>query len=330
MEITSDDSPTELVGPADDDFHEPGDHRWFHETVWYWFFVPERRLGGWLYNWIRPNVGVSGGGCWIWDDTTSSHLEVPYYACYANLRLPEARDLRHLTFPSGVSVRAVEPLSRYELAFADRDIIALELEYEAVMPPWVPHSTGSSPSGGGTVGEHPRAHHLDQVGRVTGELVLHGERLDVDCLAIRDRTWAPRPERWKDGQVGYSNGASDDVAFLASTAGEEVRSGYLARDGRRAALVEGTRRLDRHPDHGYLRRITVEAVDSDGRELRAEGRSVSRMAIPIPGVHGVVWTSLVEWTVDGTPAWGEDQDAWPIHGWSAFRRRGSRLEPAAP
>ena len=44
------------------------------------------------------------------------------------------------------------------------------------------------------------------------------------------------------------------------------------------------------------------------------------MAMPIPGVHGVVWTSLVDWTIDGVQAWGEDQDAWPINGWSAFRR----------
>jgi hypothetical protein len=25
-------------------------------------------------------------------------------------------------------------------------------------------------------------------------------------------------------------------------------------------------------------------------------------------------------TIDGVPAWGEDQDAWPINGWAAFRR----------
>jgi len=37
-----------------------------------------------------------------------------------------------------------------------------------------------------------------------------------------------------------------------------------------------------------------------------------------------VWTSLVRWSIDGVDAWGEDQDAWPIHGWSAFRR--PRLE----
>ena len=57
-----------LVGPADDDFHPaPDGEWWWHETCWFWFFVPERKLGGWLYNYVRPTIGVAGGGCWVWD-----------------------------------------------------------------------------------------------------------------------------------------------------------------------------------------------------------------------------------------------------------------------
>jgi hypothetical protein len=42
--------------------------------------------------------------------------------------------------------------------------------------------------------------------------------------------------------------------------------------------------------------------------------------MPVPGVHGVCWTSLVHWDIDGVDAWGDDQDAWPVHGWAALRR----------
>ena len=60
----------------------------------------------------------------------------------------------------------------------------------------------------------------------------------------------------------------------------------------------------------FRARILVDVVHSDGRELHAEGESVSRMAIPISGVHGVCWQSLVRagrstW-ID---VWGDDQDA---------------------
>jgi hypothetical protein len=327
MKIDSDDSRHDLLQPEDDAFHPPNafddlfrssNLRWFHETAWFWWFVPEHKLGGWFYNWIRPNIGTSGGGAWVWDDTTFFHLEVPYYACYSNLALEPSADLRQFTYPSGVSVKCLEPLTRYHLGFADRDLIAVDLDFDAVMPPWV----------GSPAGDPPAAIHFDQVGRVTGTMTLEGTTYDVDCLAIRDRTWSPRPERWKDGRVGYCNACNDDVAFLASSAAgmrgqeeERIHSGYFVKDGRRASLVEGTRVIERDPEHGFLRRITIEAEDGDGRRFSATGEGLSRMAMPIPGVHGVVWTSLVDWTLDGEQAWGEDQDAWPIHGWSAFRRQ---------
>jgi hypothetical protein len=300
-----------LLSPVDDDFHAPTDDSWwFHETAWFWFFVPERKLGGWLYNYVRPNIGVAGGGCWIWDDTAFSPFEVPYYANYSNLPLPEVRDLRDFSFPSGTSVKVLEPLKRYRLRHADRDWIRLELEFDAIMEPWVAAD-----------GDPPKARHFDQVGRVTGLLTLHGEELAVDCLAIRDRTWTRRSERWKDGQIGYTNAAaSAETAFLVSGA-EAVQGGYLVLDGVRTQLVSGTRKLERDPQHGYMQRIAIEATDTEGRRLEALGESLSRMAMKIPGVHGVVWTSLVRWTLNGIPAWGEDQDAWPIAGWSAFRRR---------
>lgn len=301
-----------LVGPEDDNFHPPTeDSRWWHETCWFWFFVPERKLGGWLYNWIRPNIGVTGGGCWIWDDSTFFHMEVPYYACYSNLPLPEERDLRDFAFPSGTSVKMLEPLRRYRLRHSDRDWIHLDLEYEAIMEPWV-----------AAQGDPPRARHIDQVGRVTGELVLHGDRMAVDCLAMRDRTWSPRSERWKDGGAyGYTNAAaSADLSFHFSGT-DQGGSGYLVRDGVRAGLASGKRTVERDSQHGFVTRIRVEGTDTEGRALEALGESVSRMAMPIPGVHAVVWTSLIQWTVNGTPAWGEDQEPWPLNRWSEFRRQ---------
>lgn len=326
MRISDDDSRHDLLTADDDAFHHPNEAadlfgsvnpRWFHETVWFFWFVPEHRLGGWFYNWTRPLIGTSGGGAWVWDDTAHSHLEVPYYACYSNQAFDADADLRDHRYPSGVTVKCVEPLQRYRLGFADRDLLTVDLTFDAVMPPWV----------GSPAGDPPIAIHFDQVGRVTGTMSLHGTTHEVDCLAIRDRTWSPRSERWKDGHVGYTNACNNDTAFLTSSAKgirgqdeDRVHSGYFVKDGRRAAVVDGTRVLVRDPLHGYLESITVEAEDADGRRFTARGESLSRMAMPIPGVHGVVWTSLVDWQIDGDQAWGEDQDAWPIQGWSDFRR----------
>ena len=323
MLLAHDDSYHGQLTPLDDAFHPATNDRFFHETAWFWWFIPEEKIGGWMYHWIRPNIGTSGGGVWVWDSSTYSHFEVPYYLCYANQPLDPDDDLRDHTYASGARVECTKPLSNYRLTFRDRDVIDLDLSFEAALPPWAGKLVTD------TSGHNPHIEHIDQLGRVTGSMQLHGTQYVVDCLAIRDRTWATRSEKWKHGHVGYSNAASSEggVAFLAHASVqtrdesvEHVNSGYFVRDGRRAAIVAGSRTLERNSTHGYLERITVVATDSFGRTFEAIGTSVSRMAMPIPGVHGVVWTSLVDWTIDGVQAWGEDQDAWPIQSWSEFRR----------
>lgn len=304
-----------LLGPADDDFHPaPADVWWFHETCWFWFYVPDRGIGGWLYNWIRPNIGVSGGGCWVWDTDGHLHWEVPYYSNHHNLRLPEDRDLRDFRFPSGVHVQMLEPLTRYRLAHNDGDQIDLDLVFDAVHEPWVSASAGED----GIM----RPHHLDQLGRVTGRLVLHGEEMPVDCLAIRDRTWAPRSERWREGGgYGYTNAAAHSGEAFLAVGTDQVR-GYFADGGERRALVSGSREVLRRTTDGAPDEVLVRAVDDDGRALEARGSAISRMLMPIPGVHGLVWTTLMTWTINGVPAWGEDQEPWPIARWSRDRRSG--------
>jgi hypothetical protein len=63
----------------------------------------------------------------------------------------------------------------------------------------------------------------------------------------------------------------------------------------------------------------VTGRDEDGREYEAIGDAVSRMLIPIAGAHGVCVNSLVDYTINGISAWGDDQDAWPINTWAAMR-----------
>jgi hypothetical protein len=304
----------------DDNFHEPETGQWWeHETFWFWWFNAERRLGCWIYHYIRPNIGVAGGGVFLFDDTAWFHMETPYYLNYENTELPAMRDLRDFTFPGGSRIEMLEPLRRYRLRFADRDTIHYDLNWEALMAPWVRVSPPLDMSAAGPgVGER-KPRHLDQFGRVTGNLVLHGEEIAIDCLAMRDRSWWHlRPEPWKSGggRSTYITGAaSPETAFFGHGPG-----GFLVLDGVRKPLVSGSKRRERDPEHGFVRRLFIDAVDSEGRELHVEGESVSRMAMPISGVHGVCWQSLMRYTINGVPAWGDDQDSWPIHAWSAFRR----------
>ena len=301
--------------PADDGFHfaQMGDRWWMTETSWFSFCHPERKLGGWLYTMARPNIGTVAGGAWVWDDTAHLPWEVPYSANYTALRLPRDQDLTDITLPTGVSIRVLEPGMSYALGFADGDRCRMDLRFDGVMPPR-PLRRAGSPFGS--------ASHFDQFGRVTGELTLLGQRIAIDCLAARDRSWGPRPEhRPKKG--AYVTGiASPDDAFLAVTRWEDgkesVAYGFMTRDGVTADLASGTRTVERDPAGGWVTRITVDATDEHGRTLHAVGTRVSGIII---NRHSFIDSNgLIAWTINGHPGHGEDQDMWPVQDWTDFRR----------
>ena len=56
---------------ADDGLHPLSARWWETETAWFSFYNAERRLGGWFYTLIRPNIGTVTGGAWVWDDRAS-------------------------------------------------------------------------------------------------------------------------------------------------------------------------------------------------------------------------------------------------------------------
>lgn len=302
---------------TDDNFHDAEtDEWWEHETLWFWWFNAERRLGAWNYHYLRPNVGVAGGGMFIFDDTAWSHMEVPYYFNYSNTPLPADRDLRDFTFPQGERFRMIDPLRHYRITFQDRDSIDLDLDWRAATKPWV-RVSAQPYTGAGDQSYKPR--HFDQYGRVTGILQLHGETIPIDCYAMRDRSWWHlRPELWKRG-----GGTSTYITCMADPATAFFGAGpggFLLLDGVRKPLVAGSVRRERDKEWGFMTRIVVTGRDSEGREFEAVGDSLSRMAMPISGVAGVCWQSLVRYELNGMAAYGDDQDAWPLSTWAAFRR----------
>ena len=297
-------------------------HRWWEtETAWFSFCCPERKLGGWLYSMFRPNIGTVAGGCWIWDASAHLPWEVAYSTNYTALRIPQGQDLTDIALPTGVTIKAIEPLTRYRLGYHEEERLSLDLTYEAVMPPRALHKADSP---------FKSLNHFDQFGRVTGEIVLHGERIAIDCISMRDRSWGPRPEH-RPGRSAYVTGAaSAKDAFLAGTKWNDdtdpIAYGFMIRDGEIGDLVSGRRIVERDPAQGWVTRITIEARDEFGRDLLAVGERLSGIII---NRHSFIDSNgLIAWTINGKQGHGEDQDMWPVHRWSAFRRQ-ARKETAA-
>lgn len=314
-------------GAHDDELHPVGPTPDWTETVWFSFNVPERGLGGWLYIQTRPNLGISSGGAFVYGPGAWGVWEQPYHGYFNYLPLPEPLDLRNVTFRNGVSVTMVEPGMVYDLGyrFRDQDDFVADLRFEGLTPP-VPHLRDAPPFTGSS--------HYDQHGRVTGTLQLHGEKIDVDCFAVRDRSWGRRPEHigMGVGRLSYVFGTvSATEGFLAfcrppaddqDAEVEHLSSGYLFRDGALRRLQSATRRNVRDAATGGIERIELEASDADGRELRVVGEAVSRIALE---TGNLCVGTMLRFSVDGPggvqEAWGEDQDVWPLARFAAMRRR---------
>ena len=302
------------LGAVDDGFHPPrSDDRSWTETAWFAAAVPERGLVVWTYPLFRPELGIMSCGVYVWETGAEELWELPYYRTWWHLPIPEGIEATRFALPNGLSYECLEPLRAYRITYADGDAMRLDVTFRALHPP---HRVGVVPGGRG---------HLDQLGRVTGELWLHGERLVVDCIEMRDRTWSPRRESRQDTFLSYSYGAgADGSGFHVSTrrrgggAGQEMLTAYALRDGAARALTDATCEIARD-DRGRPVAVRVHAAGGDGPGLEARGEVMSRIALP--STPWFVWACLMRWTLpDGSHAYGEHQDTWSPGMLRAFLR----------
>jgi hypothetical protein len=290
----------------DDGQHAPSDNFYETETFWYSFFVPERAMGGWVYTSLRANAGTCAGGAWIWDTTATEPWRIPFFEQFSWLRFgdqPQGPD--RLAFPTGMTIDVRDPLMSYDLGYTDRDRLDLALRFDAHEAP-VALRSGTPP--------YPKAHHFDQTGHVTGTITLDGETIDVDCHAMRDRSWGRRNERGYS-RIGYVWAAAPDITFLTyslpTTATDNIHTGYLRIGDDVAYITDGRRQVQRDPATSWVTGMTIEATDERGRQLHAEGRALSRMILP--GSTSICINTSIEWRINGAVVHGEDQDVWPIN-----------------
>ena len=304
--------PALRFGEADDELHPPGPEHSWTETAFWSFHVPERSMGGWLYVAVRPNEGTVAGGAFVYDATAWLPWEALYYVFLHHQPLLAPLDLRDATLPTGVSIKCLEPGMRYAVGYRlpGRDRFTADLEFTGVIPP-IPHVSGEPP--------FSAASHYDQHGRIQGTITLDGETIPVDCIAVRDRSWGPRPDvRERDLQIGYCFAASSAAeGFLAFTMPrpdqpadtEHLFGGYLFRDGRVRRLRELTRANVLDPETGGVSQVSVEGEDEDGRRLQAAGTVRSRTVLYL-GTEMAMISSL-QWQMGEGSAWGEDQSVYP-------------------
>jgi hypothetical protein len=318
-----------VISAADEGFHKSTGDPWWNESSFTTFRIPERKLFGILYHYVRPNQNTVMAGPWFVDDTGDEMSTCRYNGFDWHMSIPDGADMFDLTCENSYSVQTLEPQRRYRHSYRAPGC-EFDLTFTADRLPVAMQSAGAVINTGmrDFVQDVERAAtgHYEQTGVMNGSLVLEGEAIEVrDAAVIKDRTWGPRriliEQRKPRGSYLFARADRDSSfqAFAMSDrpweqdpivgAPDPVVHGFYVRDGVPGRLVSGTRRvLERHPD-GRPVRETLDALDEHGRELHAVGEIVSLLKWHSP--YGGVMTHWCyeSWSFDGhADAPGELQD----------------------
>lgn len=288
--------------PKDDLFHpivkDPTD---WAETAWFAANVPELDLVIWFYPLFRRELGVMSCGVYVFGPGHAEPWEMLYYKQAWQMKIPtDIAGPCDFRLSNSLTFEVVEPLRSYRMRYDDGEEFSADLTFTAMHEA---HPLGVS----GGVG------HLDQFGRVRGDVMLHGRTIAVDGVEMRDRTWGPRRESKQMTRLGYSYGGNTDGrTFHASvrfnSADESnLMTGLLLQDGEQTPVSDIERMVERddrgRPISVRLRLETEHGTQEVAGQVRAQ---MTLYTSPY-----VVFVSLVAWTMaDGTVLYGEDQDTW--------------------
>ncbi|EHB58772.1 hypothetical protein MycrhDRAFT_1208 [Mycolicibacterium rhodesiae JS60] len=314
------------VLPQDDRLHPKNDDPYWNESSYVSFIDPDSSLQGMFYFYFRPNMNLAVGGPVLWDSSGRDAYDCLHYAWDQTMPIPPGSDMYDFDLPNGFSARTVQPLK--EIHFTYRALgVEMDLTWTAIMDPYLMKMEREQINRGiadflAPV-EELTIGHYEQAGRLRGTINYHGRVIEIDCPSLRDHTWGPRPTLTTMARMrgAYPFAvAADDHHFhlyamsmlpcdedpIAGTT-EQVVSGWYTRDGVQADLVSGTRRcLERAADGTSLYEV-LDATDSLGRRLYAEGRPANWFKFTLYSDWLDIF-SLTRWTFDGVEVWGESQD----------------------
>jgi hypothetical protein len=325
----------------DDTYHPFSDDPYWVETTWWSFNIPERQLGGWLHAAYWAGRNEVTWRVFVWDPRGTDPGRLAYYKGAADVAMSPNPDLRDITFPAGgFSVKVLKPLMDYHIGYADREAdFAIEFEHQSV------HSPRRF-----TPGEAPAMHnpHLDQLGKLSGELTLNGERIPIQCYSVRDRTWGPRgghhaqsqkPEyvrgehavahpggsRWREierergrGRIQYVFGHTDEhTGFLSFVRPQDgnalgwspLNVGWLLKNGIFERLDKTKSRMRNYRDPHTGWSAHMEL---DLTDVTGRSMQAEGMALSYMCENAAGANALMRWEYEGKIGWGEDQDGWRL------------------
>jgi hypothetical protein len=330
MALATHPAETDLIVPLPAD-GEQWDPHTIH-THYFGFSVPEAQLGGFLYIRYQPAFPLSQGGVAVFRGLDNHELLDVAHLNYEMTMPWPAIDGNVIETANGLRIEFLELGESARITYDSGDGTSLDLTQTAVTPLLVRghvmpgeedhHDPSKNPGGS------------EQFMHCVGELILDGERFDVDCYAPRDRSWRQvRVERrgavpvppvgWSPMYFG-DDLIFNQISFEAPDTNPRWTGVYEMPPDRPthhfAWLVQGdetkdivrVRRnvLEYHPRLHMAVRQEIEAEDEDGGVHRFRGEAIA--AAPMPAWPNVSFhDSVYRWEDEqGRVAHATYQEIW--------------------
>jgi hypothetical protein len=340
---------TDLILPLPDG--EVWDPHTIH-THYFGLSVPEAQLGAFIYVRYQPAFPLSQGGVCIFrglDNVRS--LDMDFMDYEITMPWPEIEGAT-ITTANGLRIEFLEPGRSARVTYRSADgRTSLDVVQTAIMPllarghvmPGEEHHHDPARSPGGS----------EQFMHCTGEIVVDGERYDVDCFAPRDRSWRQVRTERQGGAVavppiGWSPMCfGEDLIFnqisIEAPDTDPAWTGlydvpadrpthhfaWLYSNGEIRTITRVRRNvLEYHPEMYAALKQEIEAQDADGRTYRFTGEAIAMAAIPAwpnAGFHDAVYRWEDE---QGRVAHCTYQEIWSDKYQRAMKQRARTHAPA--
>jgi hypothetical protein len=302
-------------------------------THYFGFSVPEARIGAFLYIRYQPAFPLSQGGVCIFRGFDNySPVDIDHQDYQITMPWPTIEDNK-ITTANGLSIEFVEPGKIARLTY-DAGDTSFDITQTAITPLLAR----------GHVVPGEEAHHNDpgaepggseQFMHAVGTLTLNGERHDVDCYAVRDRSWRqirkePRggaapvpPVGWSPmcfgedlifNQISFEAPDTDPTWSGVYDLPPDVRTHHFAwlQQGDKTLDIVRVRRnvLEQQPITFATLRQEIEAEDSTGAIHRFSGEAIATAVLPA-WPNASFHDSVFRWTdSSGRIAHSTYQELW--------------------
>jgi len=303
------------------------------ETSYFYFYVPEANLMGWVYLVARPGVGAIVADIQFQGDMSTNPLDTWYTDIQQHLPLPER--FESFSLPNGLEFKA-DNIRKYRLDYQGVDNTEIHLDVIGIMEPYDINDPDMDPmakrvkKGGGSGSEFWAAYssHFDMTCKVTGTIKVRGKAFDINCVSTMDHSWGLRPQRGMTPMSWINAHFGEDYALHAIWRYEprEVPEkqftfahGYALVDGKVKAFKEGSMIVQRNKFDRFGVAFDLNCVDIEGKTHTAFASPLSQHPWA-PYSCTYVPNYFLRWQSGSRIGYGNAQENNPLD-----RETGSRL-----